>query len=230
MNILITGATRGIGYAIAQELAAAGHKLGLVGKDAGNLTLASERLGAAVEFVACADLASPAAPEAIELAARAANFAPSVLILSAGIYHEELLLEATKEHIDEQFQVNLFSQIGIVQKFKEDLKLSHGRIIIIGSTAAFEAYSYGAVYSITKWALRGFAENVRAELRGHGVGVSLLHPGGTWTDLWKGVDLPRERLLEPSDVATMVAAMLRLSPQAVVDEIIIRPVEGDFHD
>jgi NADP-dependent 3-hydroxy acid dehydrogenase YdfG len=127
-------------------------------------------------------------------------------------------------------RVNLLSQIGLIQEVRDDLITGTGRIVIIGSTAALEPYAYGPVYGITKWALRGLAENLRAELRPHKVGVTLLHPGGTWTDLWEGVDLPRERLLEPSDIARLVATMLELSPQAVVDELIIRPIEGDMHD
>lgn len=230
MNVLVTGGSRGIGFAIAEELAKAGHELALVGRDPDNLATASQSLGASVKLVVQADLSQVEGPKNVKAAATGCGFKPSVLILSAGTYHEELLLDASAAHINEQFQVNILSQIALVQEFKDDLRATGGRVIIIGSTAAFEPYAYGAVYGITKWAVRGFAENLRAELRADKVGVTLLHPGATWTDLWAGVELPRERLLEPSDIAIMVASMLRLSPQAVVDEMIIRPVEGDMHD
>jgi short-subunit dehydrogenase len=85
-------------------------------------------------------------------------------------------------------------------------------------------------YGIAKWGLRGFALNLRHELRDDGIGVTFLSPGGTLTDMWAGEDLPPNRLLEPTDVALMVAAITELSSQAVVDEIVLRPMLGDIHE
>lgn len=230
MDVLVSGGSRGIGFAIAEELARRGHRLALTARDPARLDAAKQHLGAAVVLTVAADLANPGAARRVGDALQTEGFRPAVLILSAGAFHEEPLLDASRAHIEEQMRINLLSQIELAQQFSADLIAAKGRVVIIGSTAAFEAYAYGAIYGITKWALRGFAENLRAELRPHKVGVTLLHPGGTWTDLWEGVELPRERLLEPHDIAMLVATMLELSPQAVVDELIVRPIEGDMHD
>jgi hypothetical protein len=62
------------------------------------------------------------------------------------------------------------------------------------------------------------------------IGVTLINPGGTLTDLWEGEELAPNRLLEPSDIGKLISTILTLSPQAVVEELIVRPMLGDFHE
>ena len=62
------------------------------------------------------------------------------------------------------------------------------------------------------------------------IGVTFISPGGTKTDMWEGVDLPENRLLAPSDIGKIVALIPKLSSQAVIDELIIRPMLGDIHE
>lgn len=234
IRAVVTGGSRGIGFAIAQELAKGGAELLLVAKDATRLSDACQKLldtfgRRPLHFAV--DLGTSGAAAALGAFARENSFQPSVLVLGAGVFFEEGLEQATPARISAQITVNLTINIELVQQFLPALRAAdNARVVIIGSTAAFEPYAYGPVYGITKWALRGFAENLRRELRPSRIGVSLIHPGGTWTDLWHGVELPRSRLLEPSDIATLVHASLQLSPQAVVDELIVRPIEGDMHD
>ncbi len=64
----------------------------------------------------------------------------------------------------------------------------------------------------------------------HNIGVTFISPGGTLTDMWAGVELPKDRLLEADDIGKLVAAIMTLSKQAVVEELIVRPMLGDIHE
>ena len=101
---------------------------------------------------------------------------------------------------------------------------SFARIIIIGSTAAYSAYSVPS-YGVAKWGLRGLAVNLRKEL-----GVTFISPGPVLTDMWADVDVPEGRLLEPDDIAKVICGLFDLSTQAVVESLIIQPMLGDYDE
>ena len=141
------------------------------------------------------------------------------------------MINSSDEQFDTTLNVNFMSIHHIVKLFIEHLKtVKSSKIIIIGSTAAYEPYPLGAIYGVAKWALRGYAVNLRKELMKDYIGVTFISPGGTLTDLWEGEPLPENRLLEPSDIGKLVVAMLSLSNQAVVEEIIVKPMLGDIHE
>ena len=103
-----------------------------------------------------------------------------------------------------------------------------GHIFNMSSIAALKAYEGGGGYSISKFALNGFSINLRHELKSYGVKVTIVMPGAVFTDSWKGFDNSEARIMEAKDIADMVLACSKLSPQAVVEEIIIRPQLGDL--
>jgi short-subunit dehydrogenase len=76
--------------------------------------------------------------------------------------------------------------------------------------------------------LLGFSKVLREELKAKGIKVTAVLPGATWSDSWAGIDLPFERLMEANDIADLVWNTYQLGPSAVVEEIIIRPLEGDL--
>lgn len=228
MNILITGASRGIGKAIAVRLSAA-HRLLLVARNLPGLDGVADNLGHEI-LTAKADLADQRDIQWLIDFAKAKSFRPDVLVLNAGTFLEGSLLSGNLEALQDTLAVNLVSSFSLVRGFAEDLKQStYGRVVLIGSTASLEAYAFGQFYGISKWALRGYAVNLRQELMPFGVGVTHIAPGGTLTDLWAGEELPPNRLLDPDDIAKLVEATLSLSRQAVVEEIIVRPMLGDMH-
>jgi short-subunit dehydrogenase len=94
--------------------------------------------------------------------------------------------------------------------------------------ASLAAYPNGGAYSISKYALLGFTKNLRRELQTTGIKVSAVIPGAAFTDSWKSSGLPAERFMEAEDIAHMIYATTQLSPQAVVEEIIMRPQPGDI--
>jgi short-subunit dehydrogenase len=103
-----------------------------------------------------------------------------------------------------------------------------GHIFTVCSIASLAAYPGGGAYSISKYALLGFTKNLRQELKEHGIKVTAIIPGAVYTDSWKGSGVPEERIMEAEDIARMVFAATQLSPQATVEEILVRPQLGDL--
>ena len=94
--------------------------------------------------------------------------------------------------------------------------------------ASLGAYPNGGAYSISKFALLGFTKNLRKELQPHGIKVTAIIPGAAYTDSWKGSGVAEERLMEANDIAKAIYNATQLSPQAVIEEILIRPQLGDL--
>lgn len=232
---LITGGSRGIGNAIAHACAEKGSDLVLVSQTDNPLRDAAAELEARyarrVVPKAC-DLSSEREIDILAEYLSGHDLIPNNLVLSAGIFLEGSLLESKPDDYRKTVDVNLNAIYYLVRHLAPRMvSKANPRIVLIGSTAAYEAYPVGALYGVAKWALRGYAVNLRSELRRDGIGVTFVAPGGTLTDLWAGEELAPNRLLEPSDIGKLVATLLfELSSQAVVEELIVRPMLGDIHE
>lgn len=231
MKVLITGGSQGIGLAIAKELHNNGHDLFLVARDSGRLNEVVSALKERTDGFAC-DLADSSQIKALINFAAARGFTPDVLVLNAAAFGSPVR-SVVKPEVDELrqlFEANVLVNYQLVQGFLETVKKSdYPRIILIGSTASIRRDD-GSLYGISKWALRSYAYSLREELKKVGVGVTLLNPGGTFTQ--KRVpneELASNRLLQASDIGKIVAVLLTLSHQAVVEEIDIRPLLGDTY-
>ena len=234
-NILITGASRGIGKAIANRLAKHSGNLLITSKQEETLQQALSLLQEKVSgnlfgFYSDHNFAQEAAKNIAEWAASKIDTL-DVLVLNAGMFIEGELCGIDNESFTSNMEVNMMVNFYLVKELIHLMKKSeYARIIITGSTAAYEAYPAVPTYGVAKWALRGYAINLRKELAKDSIGVTFIAPGGTWTDMWEGEDLPADRLLEADDIAKVVENLLTLSTQAVVEELIIRPMLGDFHE
>lgn len=231
MKILITGASQGIGLAIAQELHERKHELFLIARDAQRLSDAVSRFGGNVSGTSC-DLENPEKIAKLIQKVKQEHFSPDVLILNAASFGQSprSVLKAPADELRKLLEINVVANYQLVQGFIDSLKASqHPRIILIGSTAGIRVDD-GSLYGISKWALKSYAYFLRNELKDLGIGVTLLNPGGTFTQ--KRVPnetMPEDRLLDSTDIAKMISAVLELSPQAVVEEINIRPMLGDTY-
>lgn len=105
---------------------------------------------------------------------------------------------------------------------------TRGHIFNMCSIASLAAYSNGGSYSISKFALNGFSKNLREEMKPHHIKVTAVFPGAVMTDSWGDYDNSANRIMEAEDIAKMMFASAMLSPQACVEEILIRPQLGDL--
>jgi len=231
VRILITGGSQGIGLATAEELHAKGHELFLIGRNQDRLQKVLQDFQERADGFA-ADLSEPAQIDVVIHAAAQKGFSPDVLILNAATFGPSghSVVTPPADELRRLLETNLLANYQLVQGLLSSVQAgSYPRIILIGSTAAIRQDS-GSLYGISKWALRSYAYSLRDELKTLGVGVTLLNAGGTFTQ--KRIPdehTANDRLLKSSDIAKLIAALLTLSPQAVVEEINVRPMLGDTY-
>lgn len=230
-KILITGGSQGIGFAITKELFDQGHELFITGRDSNRLKEVMSKFPNKVHGVSC-QLGKPGEIERLVQKTKGINFHPDVIILNAASFGnpERSVIKPTSDELREVLEVNVVSSYEMVKSFIEIVKEgTYPRIIIIGSTASIRRDD-DSIYGISKWALRSYSYYLRDELKNLGVGVTLINPGGTFTQKRISDETtPEGRLLEAKDIGILVAAILSLSPQAVVEEINIRPMLGDTY-
>lgn len=170
-NVLVTGATGGIGRAIAQAFAARGAKLVLSGRRADVLDSLGSELGARSIV---ADLDERADVE--RLIAEAGEI--DVLVANAALPGTGLLSDLSQAQIDEMLEVNLRAPIALARAFAPAMMARHrGHLVFISSLNGRVASPQSSIYSAAKFGLRGFALAIRQDLRAHGVGVSVVMPG-----------------------------------------------------
>jgi short-subunit dehydrogenase len=234
MKTFVTGASRGIGLAICRELARQGHDLLMVAKNPDILkksAAAVQAIGKTKVSFLPADLTNPNSLKAIRTFVQKNKKGLCNLVLNAGIALEGGLKSGSRKIFEKQMELHLYSVFGLVQTLLPYLDHTQPcRIVITGSSAGLEASHVVPMYSVTKWALRGYAVNLRNELKKDGVAVTYMAPGATYTDIWKYRGGPKpERLIAPEDIAKMVAAILSLSGRCDVEEVLIRPMLGELH-
>jgi short-subunit dehydrogenase len=170
-KVLLTGATGGIGHAIARRLHAGGAKLVLTGRRAEVLDPLAIELGATA---ITADLSNRS-----HLRQLLEDYSDvDILVANAGVPGSGHLHSLSTEQIDRALEVNLRSSIVAAHQLSQQMvQRGRGHVVFISSQAGKSAQSGSAVYSATKFGLRGFAQGMRQDLRESGVGVSCVMPG-----------------------------------------------------
>ncbi len=233
MNIIITGASRGIGKAIAEAFAAEGHTLFLCARNEIKLydTVASlqTRFPSAVIKAKSADLGKKESVIAFADWLLAQGAVPAVLVNNAGSFMPGSVYNEDEGLLEKMIETNLYSAYHLTRKLLPAMMAQKaGHIFNICSIASLHAYTNGGSYSISKFALAGFSKNLREEMKPFNIKVTAVYPGAVLTDSWGDFDNSDGRIMEAKDIADMILAMSKLSPQAVVEDIIMRPQLGDL--
>lgn len=228
-TVLVTGAGGGIGCAISRTLADLGARLCLVGRTRQALEEAADGLRPVV--VCPTDLTREDEVGALvgEIR-RVFGDRIDVLVHCAGIYHSAPLEQADVEELDRQFRVNVQSPYRLTKALLPMLKVAQGDIVFVNSTQGLEAKANCGQYAVTQHALKAMADSLRDEVNVHGVRVLTLHVGRTATRRQEmifrdeGRPYRPELLLQPQDVADVIAGCLALPRTAEVTSVTIRPM------
>jgi short-subunit dehydrogenase len=152
-----------------------------------------------------------------------------VLVNNTGVFIPGEISNEPDGHLETMINTNLYSAYyltrGVLPMMMHD---KDGHIFNICSIASIMPYANGGSYSISKYAMLGMTKVLREEMKPHGIRVTAVLPGATYTASWEGAGLPESRFMKAEDVADAVYGAFTLSPNSVVEEILIRPQEGDI--
>ena len=233
MNAVITGASRGIGKAVAEIFATHGYDLYLNSKTESSLLQTIGELNTGfpnitIEGFAC-DLGKKKEAQMFGQWAATQAGTIDVLINNTGTFIQGNISDEPDGALETMLEVNLFSAYHTTRAIlPKMISAKRGHIFTICSIASLAAYPNGGAYSISKFALLGMTRNLRRELQPHGIKVTAIISGAVYTDSWKGSGVPEERIMEAEDIANTIYIATQLSPQAVAEEIIMRPQLGDL--
>jgi short-subunit dehydrogenase len=233
MNVIITGASRGLGKAIADIFAANGCNLYLT-------SLSERKLYDAVEelMTRFPGIVIKAKPFDLSKKQQSKDFGNwvlgfevpvDVLINNAGSFAGRNIHDEEEGALEEMIETNLYSVYHLTRALLPVMiRQKSGHIFNMSSIAGLKAYPGGGSYSISKFALHGFSVNLREELKPHNIKVTTVFPGAAYTDSWASTGIAKERFMEAADIAKMIFAASQLSPSACVEDIILRPQLGDI--
>ncbi|MEY9949024.1 NADP-dependent 3-hydroxy acid dehydrogenase YdfG [Kitasatospora sp. GAS1066B] len=223
---LITGGSSGIGAAAARQLLKLGHRVAVTARGEERLRRFAEEVGQpAALLTITGDAADPAAVRAA-VAATVERFGRlDHAVANAGFSTHDTLADGDPAGWREMVLTNVLGPALLVQAALPELTRSRGRIVLVGSVAGF-INSPGNLYGVTKWAVRGLAENTRLMVTDSGVGVTLIAPGRVETAFWDQREggTPATSLLTEDQVASSIVWALG-QPQGVdVNTVIVRPI------
>ena len=224
---MVTGASRGIGLAIARRLHETGARVAMIARTAPVLRAEAESLGARALPVAC-DLANAAeVADAVVAIADAFGGAPDVLVNNAGAFALTPVDAIAPEDFTAALDINLVAPFRLIHAFLPSMKARRaGHIVTIGSVADRAIFPGNASYAPSKYGARALHEVLRLETRGSGVRATLVSPGQVDTPLWDAIDpdhregfTPRAQMLRPEAVVEAVLYALTQPADVNVDEL-----------
>lgn len=230
--VVVTGASRGIGFAVAEKFASQGFAVFLGGTNEQKLKEAADFLSLKYK-VNCnyhaSDLSTETGCHSFSKAVLDVHSEIHVLVNNAGLFLGGKMMEEDSIQFRKMMELNLFSAYHITKDlWNLFAKNAKSHVFNMCSIASFTAYPAGGSYSVSKFALLGFSKSLRLEGMEKGIAVTAVMPGATLTDSWAGVDLPNTRFMKTDDVAEVIFTSWKVNDFTVTEEIILRPFLGDI--
>lgn len=230
---VVTGATKGIGLAVVEKLSAGGMSVIFCARSAQEVQALEARLQQQYphqQFAGVvADVATATGRDKVLEAVQKLTKQVHLLLNNAGVFLPGGVLTEAPGVLEKLTETNVYSAYHLTRMLAPYmLPYQEGHIFNLCSTASITAYVNGGSYCITKYALLGMTKVLREELKQHEIKVTAILPGATYTASWEGSGLPETRFMKASDVADMLWACYQLSPTAVVEELLMRPMQGDI--
>jgi len=232
-NALITGATKGIGRAVAIAFAKQGINLAICSRNRQELLDFEQELKAInPQIKVAATIADCSKREELknfaEFTEKKLGFV-GIIVNNVGMYKHVSILNDSEDSFQKQIDTNLMPAYELYRFFgKSMVSVGEGHIFNICSVAAINPIAEAGVYSVTKYALLGLNKVMRLEMQGHNVKVTAIIPGSTLTDSWRGIEVDKATMVQPEDIASAIVNILNMSAGANVDEMIIKPAPGQI--
>ncbi|HYF32712.1 MAG TPA: SDR family oxidoreductase [Chitinophagaceae bacterium] len=234
MNIVITGASRGLGKAIAEKFAGdkQGHSIFMSARNQEPLESTGKDLqarfpGANIRTLAC-DVSNKEGVGQLAKWIMQQTGHVDILVNNAGSFVPGSVHNEEAGALENMIGTNLYSAYYLTRSLLPGMmQRKSGHIFNMCSIASLKAYHNGGAYSISKFALLGFSRNLREEMKPHNIKVTAVLPGAAYTDSWAASGIDPQRIMEANDIAELVYAAAHLSPRACVEDIVVRPQLGD---
>lgn len=232
MNIVISGASKGMGKAIAERFAAEKNNIFICSRNEKELIVAALEINSKYENTVKyfpSDLSDKIDVQKFTSWIMAQTDTIDILVNNAGQFIPGSIYNEEEGTLEKMIHINLFSAYYLTRALLPIMmKKRSGHIFNMSSIAALSAYKNGGSYSISKYAIMGFSKNLREEMKPYNIKVTTVYPGAVYTSSWSGSGVLPSRIMEVNDISDMIYAASLLSPQACVEDIIIRPLQGDL--
>jgi 3-oxoacyl-[acyl-carrier protein] reductase len=229
-HALVTGATSGIGYAVAQGLLQEGYAVFMTGRNSSRLSSMAREArsrGWHAHFLACDLSRTEEVYRLIDQTFRDLDGRIDLLVNNAGILTYGPVEETTTEDYELLMAVNVRAPFLLSRAILPSMKKNRrGLIVNISSVAGIESWAGSSVYSMTKFALRGLTGSLLAEGAPHGVKAVAICPGYVSTPLVEGAPVPKEEMIQPEDILKTIRYLWELSPCAVSGDIVLKRLGG----
>ena len=227
--IVVSGGTRGIGKAIIEKFAKEGFDIATCSRNANEL----EALKLAIEsefstqkvHIFQADLSDKVQTKAFAIFVLELEQNIEVLVNNTGVFIPSSLLSEDDGTLEQQINTNLYSAYYLSKALLPNMiERKNGYLVNICSVASIEPHLASGSYTVSKFAMLGLSKALRQELKPHNIKVTAILPGAVLTSAWDGLSVDTTQFITPADIAALLWTCHQLSPAAVVEEILMRPM------
>ena len=233
MNIVITGAGKGMGKALTRRFAADNNNIFICSRTESDLKgvvaeIINDFKQSRINYFVT-DLSTKEGVLDFAKWIEKQDIEVDILINNAGSFIPGSVYNEEEGALEKMIETNLYSAYYLTRALlPKMMQNKQGHIFNMSSIAALQAYNNGGAYSISKFALTGFSKNLREEMKPYNIKVTTVYPGAVYTASWAESGVDPARIMDEKDIAELIYSAASLSPQACVEDIIVRPIKGDL--